>query len=870
VLGALTVVLYAWTATAMPSVVPAPEPSSSDRPAPTETPQTVGNSWWAPKHPERQATTTVTLTAAAQEELTRHPDYEFAQVAPDVDFVKITIVHDVRVKSTDPVLAELRSGAAAGAVTDFTRAGLGTITTDGGSSLLAPSFLPPDVRVGPDGDVSVRLRGTGFGQVAKRASGRFPDSILGVSFSPAQQDLVLDPPKGDRPPVRSHAIHVTAPDWVSAGVAGRVPIRQDTHSLDLAGGETDFRVAFVRDNQNAGLVGDAIRSYFNGVGPDAPSSGSGLSLTLNNWGALLFLILALALAVMLVRALGRSWWRRGLNRQLAAAVVACLLSFSLVYTLGGRGRPWTDVAVVILLWLVLPAVAVRHAVKRVGRPPWTPRDMAVNALVLLLVAAVLFWTLPRLGGGTRVVAFAGACLLPLGVLVHRSGRRLLLPVMAASVVGLLAVTQARLAAAGVAPPRGVIVLEYAGVAALVLMAGIAVAGGRWPPERIILGVTLAVTAVLLVEPGYGDSTTLIDGWDGLGEPGDYLDVPWSTVSGYLILMITVLLVMRLRRLGRMPEAVALPEARATAIVVLMALFLAPRDGNLSLASLCVPPAVALLMSRKVTEHVLPLAAITLEQHRSLVRGAIRRRLLRRVEDDLLRTARGRLATGELTLDSFDRQAADLHEAINETSHGTGSRLALATSGGRSPWANGLVTFVVAVVVTLPMARLQGPPMDGNLYSFLVGLRTILGLPFLGFVFGYFYPRVRGHSPIGKSIHLLAVALIVELAMYAVDLTGSQLVPRDKVNLLAIVCGQAVFFAVALGLFWEWWLMRLADEPWSRVRNVRSLRALGAPLLAVLIAGGTAAATVVAGNAVTELLKPPPASVVQPTSDPLIP
>ncbi|MGI5290811.1 hypothetical protein ACQEVF_46890 [Nonomuraea polychroma] len=63
----------------------------------------------------------------------------------------------------------------------------------------------------------------------------------------------------------------------------------------------------------------------------------------------------------------------------------------------------------------------------------------------------------------------------------------------------------------------------------------------------------------------------------------------------------------------------------------------------------------------------------------------------------------------------------------------------------------------------------------------------------------------------------------------------------------VIAGTAIR---SLGLWWEWRLMRLAGEPWARVRSIRTLRTLGPPLAAAAIA--TTAATALVNNVIAPL------------------
>ena len=129
------------------------------------------------------------------------------------------------------------------------------------------------------------------------------------------------------------------------------------------------------------------------------------------------------------------------------------------------------------------------------------------------------------------------------------------------------------------------------------------------------------------------------------------------------------------------------------------------------------------------------------------------------------------------------------------------------------------------------------------------------------VFGYFYPLLRGSSPVAKSLALGAAVLATEVlpifgasTSSAVDSSVlAPVSPHDLAWATAIRVGQIIVFFATLGLLWERWLANAAGYRWDRVRNIHSLRALAAPAGTVVIAAATAAATALAGAAVAGLL-----------------
>ncbi|MEV4801015.1 hypothetical protein AB0K18_13495 [Nonomuraea sp. NPDC049421] len=138
-------------------------------------------------------------------------------------------------------------------------------------------------------------------------------------------------------------------------------------------------------------------------------------------------------------------------------------------------------------------------------------------------------------------------------------------------------------------------------------------------------------------------------------------------------------------------------------------------------------------------------------------------------------------------------------------HGRHPETAFATSAGCPPWHNAVPAFTVSLLLSLPFAIVYGWPEGADLTSFVFDSRYLLTLPAFGFLYGYFYPRVRGTQPMTKALHLAAAALLTEL-------------------------------------------------PWARVRTLRSVRSLAAPALALVPAAGTTAASSAAGQTVDRILK----------------
>src|SRR5262249_41010019 len=154
-------------------------------------------------------------------------------------------------------------------------------------------------------------------------------------------------------------------------------------------------------------------------------------------------------------------------------------------------------------------------------------------------------------------------------------------------------------------------------------------------------------------------------------------------------------------------------------------------------------------------------------------------IMRSAERDLLRSGRSRLAAIEITTTEYENQRESLQAAIaDQRGAEIDPDLAFATTAGRPPWESGLIGACVALVLTLPLTLYHQWPLGKSPFEILYAARSLLTLPVLGFVFGYFYPRVRGDQPLAKASYLLVVALLLQLSTKLPQLTGPALPVND--------------------------------------------------------------------------------------------
>ncbi|MDG6109923.1 hypothetical protein Daura_19075 [Dactylosporangium aurantiacum] len=525
--------------------------------------------------------------------------------------------------------------------------------------------------------------------------------------------------------------------------------------------------------------------------------------------------------------------------------------------------------------------------------------MLASLLVLVVVAGFAPVLRPQAAARWRVsgYAVAGAVLttwVVVAVFAAEGSVRwplvaLMVPVAAGTAVA------GRRAAAG---PAG---------AAVVWTAGVAVAFGAaatlldLPLTLTVVGVT-AVAAVSLAVAAPRRSWAVpalllcglatVPAVQVVTDPRDVLG--FYAFDGYVLPPVTRLAalafglyaVMFLRRAGTRGAALGSRTVLATALVLLLIVATDPfpfswvhlaATGWLLLGWRWAVPA-----GRRA--RAVRLAGVDRDRHRTLVGQETRRRLAEASAHDLYRKARARLGAEEVRLAAYDAAQHELDEAarLPVPSRAVTSLDALSTGGGAAPWPNAVRALayaapVAALLVGYETFALLAPDsaaaaMRWRTVADLVELAAHMGRWFVyALLFGYLYPLLRGDGPVTKGA-AFAVALLGIEVLPLFDLPGrvtgesSVLTPVSAGEVLLAVLirvGQLVMFIGVLSLLWERWLARAAGYSWDRVRNVRSARALVAPVGTVVVAGLTTAATAVAGAAVVALLATGPAPATDP-------
>ncbi|WP_431931805.1 hypothetical protein [Nonomuraea jabiensis] len=773
----------------------------------------------------RKATTEVTLARATERDLDPVPK---GRIDPRQRQVKVTVVHRLQMAPKDPLTEALRQGSGfPGTLQQVTDATFGAIKVDGPG--LAPTTRLAPILTSDSAGTTARFAVTLLRQVKT-------DELLKLDFTAPNAVPLI---------VTSRSIAVLPGEWTVLRLAGITPEREREERLEFTVGAYPVSMTLAPDS--FGFADTVVEDDF-------------------SWATALGVLTAIALVAFLLRSLGRGWWARLANRELFVGLV--LAAPTLLIPL--FAADWSAVAYVIL-FVAVPALALRHAGRVLPTsPPWNTRDLLVTSgLGVVVGLGMLAWSwlhgqLPGqtllAGGAVAAVAAAGSAVafsVDLGV---RPVIVRLAVLSAEAAIGLLALALwLRALLTGVYPPDSVRLVLALGWA-MIPVAAIAVATKQWTRG--------AVAGAVLV-------SLLVQGW-----PTEWLDSgSWSLavsqpeprigslvltplVRGVLGLLLLgfLMLVLRLRRLGDELSAIDNPVAESTMIAVLMVLYITP-GGSTTLADIDVPlpllaitSIVAWASARWLLSGPRPVLTepASQEEHRRLIRAALHKRLLLVAEQELYRVGRGSIGSGEMSMTDFDERRDALEQALRQ--HGRHPETAFATAAGCTPWHNGVHAFAASLLLSLPFAIVYGWPDGADLTSFIFDARYLITLPAFGFLFGYFYPRLRGTQPMTKALHLIAAALLTELSGYLSTLVEPDIGAFDKVQVVGIVVGQVTMVCVGLGLYWEWRLMHLAGEPWARVRNLRSIRSLAAPTLAIVVAAGTTAATSAAGQTVDRILK----------------
>ncbi|NUS15620.1 MAG: hypothetical protein HOY69_30215 [Streptomyces sp.] len=567
------------------------------------------------------------------------------------------------------------------------------------------------------------------------------------------------------------------------------------------------------------------------------------------------------------------------RRWTVLAVMACVLTgASMLYALAGSGdAPWPGwlypgrgALLEVWWWVLLPFLLIAFLFRlTTGRAPGT-----WDLLPALLVSALPPWTALYFAGVVRtpwpllsvaaaaVAAAVVACCLRLGA-VGRTGRRWATTAgWGAWLTVLAAGTGAALPDPGEPDPIWdlanawtILYLVWCWFA-LLWFIGIAVERRAWMASAgwILLFVWFAQMAVA-------------DGWEPFWDKG--FDGAWWVIGSYpansasfpvsqlYLALVVALLALRAHAVRHEGWPVHVRTAAVGLGIAAVGTGLAAYEltmfgstaqrGGYYLALLIAAIGFAWLLPPGDEKRAVRLHTTSPVAHNRRMHALLKDQTLAAGRREFLTASRTALAQGELTARQWSarwRGLGALGARGTAPQHSVNLRLAaLGTSGGRTAFRNGTAAGVLLAVLSVPWLAYTVPPSlsadfpyDAQVWAY--ALRWAV----YGFVYGYAYSWLRGGSPIGKSLCLLAVVLPAELA----QLLYRGLEPKDFAQQLALTTGNCLAIFLILGLYWEARLVRTAGLRWGQIRNFRSVSAAAIPATTVLVASATALATAMVG------------------------
>ncbi|MEU6146007.1 hypothetical protein ABZ848_37400 [Streptomyces sp. NPDC047081] len=600
---------------------------------------------------------------------------------------------------------------------------------------------------------------------------------------------------------------------------------------------------------------------------------------------------ALLLAVLAVTScwavpLVRGWAPAATRGRWTAAAVMCgaltaaTLGYALAAIVDERSQPWWQYAgmgmpLVAWWWVLLPFLLGAFVIRAgTGRPPRL-RQLLPLALVPGVVPLLLVPVLAVVGGTAAPllpVAVGGLAAALLGYALRRgvlgtAGRR-----WAATAAAGLWLVAVSLGPGTGWPDDGYGTSGWTVADDVVAMA----LSWGWPallwPVLTALGRPVRNTAALVLTVWVGlPVLTELDQWtyawtlqteDVWSMTGVF---PFIAANRPLVAMQTVVICGALlflahegRAAGAWPAQVRAVAsglgiaAVATAVTQLGFVGFYDDDAQRAGGYLAVAMAAAgfaLLFPPGAETRAARLHAVRPRAHNRRMHALLKDQTLAASRREFLTASRTALAAGELTAPEWSarwRSLGALGARGTAPQHSAALRLAaLGSSGGRDAWRNGVAAAVLLTGLSLPWLVYTLPARLSHVSTVDYGVAVwtyALRWPLYGFVYGYAYSWLRGGSPLGKAMCLLAVVLPAELA----ELFYRGLKPGDFGILLLLTTGDCLAVFLVLGLYWEARLVRAAGLRWGQIRNFRSLSAAAVPATTVLVAAATALATAMVG------------------------
>jgi hypothetical protein len=459
--------------------------------------------------------------------------------------------------------------------------------------------------------------------------------------------------------------------------------------------------------------------------------------------------------------------------------------------------------------------------------------------------------------------------------------RLIPPALLVSLISVLSVAATITIDTGILPVVvrwGVLIVAGSAIGiAVVRLLALALSGA--PPPKRYLAAIVPLTIVIAVP--WGDlraSPSVISGWWG-----DILSYA-SNTQGFLGLVLIAAGCVTLRDLGSAP-VFRRDELRAHRRLGIAAWLIVLTGSYTLLGTWDRAAVITLTLGGAGAWLLFPAwqvdpAGIVLGQHpgrqakaiRQTLRAGARRRLLSAVS----KNAQDKVASGDMTI-------ADAEQRMAATQQGSTGAYEQVTIGGgtvritpqqrgfgmlssTSPWSRARWGAITGIWVGAPWVILglagasfqfgQQSYPELTLLTFIAPL--IVRWAAYGFLFGYFYPMLRGRTGLEKAIW---VAIAAAAPAVFATLASGQVTERqwEKTALLAV---QILAFALTLGILADRAVLRDHGIPATRLVDLHNLWAVSAWIssVAVAVAAGLATAIVVG-------LQPFVVGVIEPSAPP---
>jgi hypothetical protein len=415
-------------------------------------------------------------------------------------------------------------------------------------------------------------------------------------------------------------------------------------------------------------------------------------------------------------------------------------------------------------------------------------------------------------------------------------------------------------------------------------------GIGWQPiRRRHLLALLPLAALIAVPWGMLHSRDVDIGWWTL--------LPYTLrIDGILVLVLVAAVVTALRRLGWTPVT-APKELRDHRALGIASWFIA-LSGTYTLAGGYDAAAVGflaaaafgawLLMPADEVDRAADVLGQSTDMQAHAVAQTLRAGAGRRFLPSLRKATQEKAAAGDLTLaDAQERVTALERQARNryDQLHVNGRVIRVTTQqkgfGGLTssrPWQRGCWALLAGFVIGSPwvvlgLVGISLPPAPEGYPELSLAAAVaplILRWAGYGFLYGYFFPLLRGTTGLGKAVWLFVVAATAEVCatLISVHTTVKQ---WDKTGLLVI---QLFAFAMTLGILADRATLHEYHFPTARLVDLHNLWTMSAWASAVGVAVATGIATVIVVGlqpfvigVITPSSPTPPATVSSSSSPP---